>query len=104
MSPLIFAYYCSGHGKHFLLHFLFRKFIVSIVGYGHATRVCAVATYLRQLHASPTVLIVSSAPQHVFSQAIPSGALYRHADIDPVIVQPLAYVIYYYLLYTKALI
>ncbi|KAI5118143.1 hypothetical protein M0805_001742 [Coniferiporia weirii] len=73
MAPLTFAYYCSGHG------------------YGHATRVSAVATYLRQMDESPTVHIVSSAPKHVFAQAVSSGALYRYAEIDPVIVQPLAY-------------
>ncbi|EJD06891.1 uncharacterized protein FOMMEDRAFT_131691 [Fomitiporia mediterranea MF3/22] len=73
MSPLSFAYYCSGHG------------------YGHATRVSAVAAHLRQLQNAPTVHIVSSAPCHVFDLAISCGAHYRYAEIDPVIVQPLAY-------------
>lgn len=63
-----------------------------LVGYGHATRVSAFATHLRNSTYSPTVYIISSAPQNVFSQALNNGALYRNADIDPVIVQPVAYV------------
>ncbi|TCD72001.1 hypothetical protein EIP91_000133 [Steccherinum ochraceum] len=70
---LKFVYYCSGHG------------------YGHATRVSAVACHLLSLSPQPIVHIVSSAPQHVFSDSIALGALYRRADIDPVIVQPVAY-------------
>ncbi|KLO17436.1 hypothetical protein SCHPADRAFT_821499 [Schizopora paradoxa] len=73
MSSLILAYYCSGHG------------------YGHATRVSAFATHLRRLPNPPLIHIVSSAPKHVFSQCIDAGALYRRANIDPVIVQPVAY-------------
>ncbi|KAF9466587.1 transmembrane amino acid transporter protein-domain-containing protein [Collybia nuda] len=75
MAPLCFAYYCSGHG------------------YGHATRVSAFACHLLSLPPSirPTVYIVSSAPQHVFSDCITAGAVYRYAEIDPIIVQPLAY-------------
>ncbi|KAL5525717.1 hypothetical protein ACEPAG_7054 [Sanghuangporus baumii] len=73
MRPLTIAYYCSGHG------------------YGHGTRVSAVASYLRQLDEAPTVYIVSSAPKHVFDLAMSFGACYRYAEIDPVIVQPLAY-------------
>ncbi|KAF7374403.1 hypothetical protein MSAN_00324400 [Mycena sanguinolenta] len=73
MPPLTFAYYCSGHG------------------YGHATRVSALASHLLRLPERPTIHIVSSAPKHVFADSVILGALYRHADIDPVIVQPLAY-------------
>ncbi|TFY54785.1 hypothetical protein EVG20_g9568 [Dentipellis fragilis] len=73
MPDLSFAYYCSGHG------------------YGHATRVSAFASHLLSLNPSPTVHIVSSAPEHVFADSIARGALYRYANIDPVIVQPLAY-------------
>ena len=65
-------------------------------GYGHATRVSAVASYLcsQQKGAeTPVVIIVSSAPKKVFQEAIDSGARYRSADIDPVIVQPLASVL-----------
>jgi len=67
-----FVYYCSGHG------------------YGHATRVSAFACHLLALKPRQTVHIVSSAPKHVFADSVALGALYRYADIDPVIVQPLA--------------
>ncbi|KZW02889.1 hypothetical protein EXIGLDRAFT_664914 [Exidia glandulosa HHB12029] len=75
-SKLRIAYYCSGHG------------------YGHATRVSAFAKNLLALNAS--VFIVSSgksacSPAHIFSDSIVRGAHYRYAEIDPVIVQPLAY-------------
>ena len=39
-----------------------------------------------------TVYIVSSAPQRVFATSIALGAIYRNAEIDPVILQPLAFV------------
>lgn len=68
-----FAYYCSGHG------------------YGHATRVSALASHLLQLSPKPTVTIVSEAPPHVFSDSMKLGAKYRNAKIDPVVQQPLAY-------------
>lgn len=61
-----------------------------LTGYGHATRVSAVASHLRQAQDSLAVHIVSSAPKHVFEQAISHGSSYRYAEIDPVIVQPLA--------------
>ncbi|KAK0480195.1 hypothetical protein IW261DRAFT_1476648 [Armillaria novae-zelandiae] len=70
-----FVYYCSGHG------------------YGHATRVSAFACHLLALpeESKPTIYIVSSAPKHVFSESIAAGSQYRYSEIDPVIVQPLAY-------------
>ncbi|KAG8968304.1 hypothetical protein FRC03_007960 [Tulasnella sp. 419] len=69
-----FAYYCSGHG------------------YGHATRVSALAGHLLQLpEPKPTVHIISSAPTHVFADSIRLGAKYRNAHVDPVIQQPVAY-------------
>ncbi|KAF8802505.1 hypothetical protein BYT27DRAFT_7226400 [Phlegmacium glaucopus] len=72
---LCFAYYCSGHG------------------YGHATRVSAFSRYLLSfpIDERPIVYIVSSAPEHIFADGIQCGARYRFAEIDPVIVQPLAY-------------
>lgn len=70
---LNFAYYCSGHG------------------YGHATRVSALASQLLQLSPKPTVTIISEAPPHVFSDSMKLGAKYRNAKIDPVVQQPLAY-------------
>ncbi|KAH9856604.1 hypothetical protein C2E23DRAFT_866009 [Lenzites betulinus] len=72
-TRLVLVYYCSGHG------------------YGHATRVSAFASHLLRLESPPTIHIVSSAPKHVFSDSVALGALYRNANIDPVIVQPLAY-------------
>ncbi|KAF9000646.1 hypothetical protein BDQ17DRAFT_1205065, partial [Cyathus striatus] len=67
-----------------------------LAGYGHATRVSAFARHLLAAHPPgsphrPTVHLVSSAPQHVFADSIAEGAVYRYAEIDPVIVQPLAY-------------
>ncbi|KAJ7036295.1 hypothetical protein C8F04DRAFT_483711 [Mycena alexandri] len=75
MPSITFAYYCSGHG------------------YGHATRVSALASHLLRVPEPdrPAVYIVSSAPKHVFADSILLGAHYRNANIDPVIVQPLAY-------------
>ncbi|KZT40036.1 hypothetical protein SISSUDRAFT_983935 [Sistotremastrum suecicum HHB10207 ss-3] len=72
MPPLRFAYYCSGHG------------------FGHATRVSAFACRLLSIQGVE-VFIVSSAPARVLSQCLDQGAHLRQADIDPVIVQPLAY-------------
>ncbi|KAG7089308.1 hypothetical protein E1B28_011004 [Marasmius oreades] len=76
MAPPIFVYYCSGHG------------------YGHATRVSALASHLLRLPTQirPEVHIVSEASKHVFADSIALGAQYRYADwIDPVVVQPVAY-------------
>ncbi|TFK28152.1 hypothetical protein FA15DRAFT_612610 [Coprinopsis marcescibilis] len=73
LSSLCIAYYCSGHG------------------YGHATRVSALVQALLNVDLHGTIHIVSSAPEHVFSDCIKRGAFYRYAEIDPVIVQPLAY-------------
>ncbi|KAG0700270.1 hypothetical protein DFH29DRAFT_1001254 [Suillus ampliporus] len=72
-GPLVFAYYCSGHG------------------YGHATRVSAFARHLLNFDSQMTIHIISSAPKHVFSDSISLGVLYRFAEIDPVVVQPVAY-------------
>ena len=38
----------------------------------------------------PVIYIVSSAPERVFADSIANGAHYRYAEIDPVIVQPVA--------------
>ncbi|KAF9243460.1 hypothetical protein BU15DRAFT_42840 [Melanogaster broomeanus] len=73
MAPLCFAYYCSGHG------------------YGHATRVSAFTRHLRGLESQPTIYIISSAPRHIFEDTINLGTIYRYAEIDPVIIQPVAY-------------
>lgn len=89
---LCFAYYCSGHGKLSLRalanHDTYKKFS----GYGHATRVSAFSRYLLSFPVGerPLVYIISSAPAHIFADSIQCGAQYRFAEIDPVIVQPLA--------------
>lgn len=62
----------------------------TLLGFGHATRVSAFACHLLSLNPKPTIHIVSSAPKYVFSDSVALGALYRSANIDPVIVQPLA--------------
>ncbi|KAF8917219.1 hypothetical protein CPB85DRAFT_1374290 [Mucidula mucida] len=66
---------------------------VTKASYGHATRVSAFTCHLLSLplERRPSVHIVSSAPKRVFSDSIALGAQYRYAEIDPVIVQPLAY-------------
>jgi hypothetical protein len=61
-------------------------------GFGHATRVSAFTCHLLSLEEQHSVHIVSSAPKRVFAKAIALGATYRNAEIDPVILQPLAFV------------
>ncbi|KAG9126580.1 hypothetical protein FRC07_002920 [Ceratobasidium sp. 392] len=75
MARNIIAYYCSGHG------------------YGHATRVSAFTKQLLELGDRFEVHIVSSAPSHIFSDCLKASehCHYRFAEIDPVVVQPLAY-------------
>ncbi|QRV90188.1 L-arabinokinase [Ceratobasidium sp. AG-Ba] len=75
MARNIVAYYCSGHG------------------YGHATRVSAFTKQLLELGNHFEVHIVSSAPSHIFSDCLKASehCHYRYAEIDPVVVQPLAY-------------
>ncbi len=62
-------------------------------GFGHATRVSAFACHLLTVEESHTVYIISSAPKHVFATAVALGAIYRNAEIDPIILQPLASVV-----------
>jgi hypothetical protein len=62
-------------------------------GFGHATRVSAFARHILSLEESHTVYLISSAPKRVFSTATDLGAIYRNAEIDPVILQPLAFVV-----------
>ncbi len=90
MSPLCLAYYCSGHGVYGIsvIHIGSNESL----GFGHATRVSAFACHLLSLDESHTVYIISSAPKHVFATAIALGAIYRKAEIDPIILQPLALV------------
>ncbi|KAF9509805.1 hypothetical protein BS47DRAFT_129062 [Hydnum rufescens UP504] len=79
-DPLRLAYYCSGHG------------------FGHATRVTAISCHLLTLSkqsSTPSppieIIVVSTAPSVVFSECLALGALYRYAEVDPVISQPVAY-------------
>lgn len=75
-SSLRLAYYCSGHG------------------FGHATRVTAISSHLLMLQDDTSTIeitIVSTAPSVVFSECLALGALYRYAEVDPVISQPVAY-------------
>lgn len=69
-------------------------------GYGHATRVSAFARHILTVRTEGEgrhiVHIVSSAPRHIFADALDLGAEYRHAEIDPVIVQPIAWVSFYF--------
>src|ERR1700753_498101 len=69
------AHFCNGISPGF------------ISGYGHATRVSAFASALLALDPAPLIYIVSSAPKHIFSQCTRVGAIYRYAEIDPVISQ-----------------
>jgi L-arabinokinase len=62
----------------------------SSTGYGHATRVSAFARHLINLDSRMKIHIISSAPKHVFSDSISLGVFYRFAEIDPVVVQPVA--------------
>lgn len=78
MSTDSLAFYCSGHG------------------FGHSTRVSAIAAALLPSYA---VHIVTCAPPHPFQAVLaPSSsssnsqyASYRYAEIDAQVVQPLAY-------------
>ncbi len=93
MDTLVFAYYCSGHGQLYIPSSVVGIVLICCLGYGHATRVSAFTRHLLSLPGHQlTVHIVSSAPRHVFADSIACGAQYRYANIDPVIVQPLAYV------------
>ena len=85
------AYYCSGHGTYGI-PFSTSCTYNETSGFGHATRVSAFARHLLSLEESHTVYLISSAPERVFATAIDRGAIYRNAEIDPVILQPLAFV------------
>jgi len=47
---------------------------------------------LLEFDSSIEVCIVSTAPSHVFN-CLRKGATYRYAEVDPVIVQPVAYAV-----------
>lgn len=81
------------------------------IGFGHATRVSAIveaildvnpaigaSTYQYRsdcnsfLPARVDICIVSTAPSYVFN-CLSKGASYRYSQVDPVIVQPVAYAV-----------
>ncbi|KAI9282158.1 hypothetical protein BY458DRAFT_468209 [Sporodiniella umbellata] len=74
-KSLVFCFYVSGHG------------------WGHATRANQVILDLLQLPAQHRVYVISPASDFIFQGVIEKGAIYRQADIDPGVVQPLPYTV-----------
>jgi len=97
-DQLCIAYYCSGHGIIAFFTLVPTAHCFCEIGYGHATRVSAFARYIlaarTEKEGKHIVHIVSSTPQRIFDDVWDLGAKYRHAEIDPVIVQPVACVFF----------
>ncbi|GAA5795989.1 hypothetical protein HPULCUR_001354 [Helicostylum pulchrum] len=74
-KSLTFCFYVSGHG------------------WGHATRANQVIMDILKLPACHKVIVISTATDFIFQGVIRLGALYRHADIDAGVVQPLPYTV-----------
>ncbi|KAI8985851.1 hypothetical protein BDB01DRAFT_834639 [Pilobolus umbonatus] len=74
-KSLVFCFYVSGHG------------------WGHATRANQVIVDILKLPAKHKVYVISTASDFIFQGIIQIGALYRHADIDSGVVQPLPYTV-----------
>lgn len=74
-KSLTFCFYVSGHG------------------WGHATRANQVIMDILKLPAQHTVYVISTATDFIFQGVIQLGAIYRHADIDAGVVQPLPYTV-----------
>ncbi|KAG1055461.1 hypothetical protein G6F46_000501 [Rhizopus delemar] len=74
-KSLVFCFYVSGHG------------------WGHATRANQVILDILQLPAQHKVYVISPASDFIFQGVIKMGAVYRQADIDPGVVQPLPYTV-----------
>ncbi|KAG2206809.1 hypothetical protein INT47_007565 [Mucor saturninus] len=74
-KSLTFCFYVSGHG------------------WGHATRANQVILDLLKLPARHKVHVISTATDFIFQGVIEVGAIYRHADIDAGVVQPLPYTV-----------
>lgn len=66
--------------------------MIVLLGFGHATRVSAIVEAILDLNTSIEICIVSTAPSYVFN-CLSKGAEYRYAEVDPVIVQPVAYAV-----------
>lgn len=67
--------------------------LIYILGWGHATRANQVILDLLQLPAQHKVYVISPASDFIFQGVIEKGAIYRQADIDPGVVQPLPYTV-----------
>ncbi|KAI9030167.1 hypothetical protein CLU79DRAFT_734403 [Phycomyces nitens] len=74
-KSLVFCYYVSGHG------------------WGHATRANQIISDILKLPANHTVHVISNASEFIFRGITAMGAIYRQADIDAGVVQPLAYTV-----------
>jgi len=97
-NQLCIAYYCSGHGITAFFKGTYGSSYFYAIGYGHATRVSAFTRHIlaarTEKEGKHVVHIVSSTPKHIFDDVWDLGAKYRYAEIDPVIVQPIACVIF----------
>lgn len=62
-------------------------------GWGHATRANQVIMDILNLPAQHKVYVISTATDFIFQGVIQLGAIYRHADIDAGVVQPLPYTV-----------
>lgn len=96
----VFCVYVSGHGTP--LSFLFLQYRgaplfflngPNCLGWGHATRANQIITDILNLPAKHKVYVVSNASDFIFRDVIKLGAIYRQADIDAGVVQPLAYTV-----------
>ncbi|KAI7900341.1 uncharacterized protein BX663DRAFT_563259 [Cokeromyces recurvatus] len=74
-KSLTFCFYISGHG------------------WGHATRANQIIIDILNLPAKHKVYVISTASDFIFQGVIQVGAMYRHADIDAGVVQPLPYTV-----------
>ncbi|KAG2226301.1 hypothetical protein INT45_005973 [Circinella minor] len=74
-KSLVFCVYVSGHG------------------WGHATRANQLIFDILKLPAQHKVYVISNASDFIFQGVIQVGAIYRQADIDAGVVQPLAYTV-----------
>ncbi|KAI9472261.1 MAG: hypothetical protein EXX96DRAFT_350692 [Benjaminiella poitrasii] len=74
-KSLTFCFYVSGHG------------------WGHATRANQIILDILNLPAKHKVYVISTASNFIFQGVIQVGAIYRHADIDAGVVQPLPYTV-----------
>ncbi|KAF7731008.1 hypothetical protein EC973_001054 [Apophysomyces ossiformis] len=62
-------------------------------GWGHATRANQIISDILKLPAQHKVYVISTASSFIFQGVIELGAIYRHAEIDAGVVQPLPYTV-----------